>query len=109
MRRYVHTFFHLYKTDTEFRRRLEESKGLCLQDAAMLIRYAPEELSGKETAAFVDMMLSLQEKNMARMEGDIAWFIKKFDYRYDEEPWYNSKDSVPRAVKFLSGDPKDDV
>ena len=39
---------------------------------------------------------------------DVSWFCKKFDYRYDEEPWYNSKDSVQRAIKFLSGDPKDE-
>jgi hypothetical protein len=43
------------------------------------------------------------------LSSDVSWFCKKFDYRYDEEPWYNSKDSVQRAVKFLSGDPKDDV
>ena len=35
---------------------------------------------------------------------DVSWFCKKFDYRYDEEPWYNSKDAVERAVKFLRSD-----
>ena len=103
MRRYIHTFFHLYRTDTEFRRRLETCKGLCMPDAAMLIRYAPEELPSKEVAGFVEMILSLQEKNMARMEGDIAWFIKKFDYRFDAEPWKDSKDAVERTANKLRG------
>jgi esterase/lipase superfamily enzyme len=34
----------------------------------------------------------------------VSWFCKKFDYRYDKEPWYNSKDAVERAFKFLRAD-----
>ena len=34
---------------------------------------------------------------------DVSWFCKKFDYRYEEEPWYNAKDSVQRAIEYLSG------
>lgn len=103
MRRYVHTFFHLYKTDGEFRRRLAEGKGFCLPDAAMLLRYAPEELPGKDVAGFTDMILDAQEKNMKRMEEDIAWFTKKFDYRFDSEPWKNSRDAVERTANKLRG------
>lgn len=103
MRRYVHTFFHLYKTDGEFRRRLADGKGFCLPDAAMLLRYAPEELPGKDVAGFIDMILDAQEKNMKRMEEDIAWFTKKFDYRFDAEPWKNSRDAVERTANKLRG------
>ena len=35
---------------------------------------------------------------------DISWFCKKFDYRYDAEPWGNAKDAPDRAGKFLCGD-----
>ena len=35
---------------------------------------------------------------------DVSWFCKKFDYRYGEEPWYNSKDAVERAMAFLNSD-----
>jgi len=35
---------------------------------------------------------------------DVSWFCKKFDYRYDNEPWGNSKDAVERARKFLCAD-----
>jgi hypothetical protein len=38
---------------------------------------------------------------MDTLREDIKWFIKKFDYRYEEEPWKNSKDSVERTIKFL--------
>ena len=29
--------------------------------------------------------------------------MKKFDYRYDEEPWGNAKDAPERAIDFLNG------
>ena len=38
------------------------------------------------------------------LRGDVSWFCKKFDYRYDAEPWGNAKDAVERAIKFVSGD-----
>lgn len=103
MDRYLHTFFHLYKTDKEFRKHMEASKGFCLADTVQLIRLAPQELPGKEVAPFVDMLLSLGEKNMGRIQEDIDWFIKKFDYRFDAEPWKNSRDAVERTANKLRG------
>jgi hypothetical protein len=41
---------------------------------------------------------------MKELNDDISWFCKKFDYRYDQEPWYNSKDAVERSIRFLRGD-----
>ena len=40
---------------------------------------------------------------MDRIQEDISWFIKKFDYRYQNEPWKNSQDAVPRTVNKLRG------
>ena len=37
------------------------------------------------------------------LRGDVSWFCKKFDYRYENEDWGNSKDAVERAIKFLCG------
>ena len=101
MERYLHTFFHLYKNDTEFRTRFESSKGVCLPHMADLCRVSLSELSAKETAAFVRRLSELQTKNMDRIQEDISWFIKKFDYRYQNEPWKQSQDAVPRTVNKL--------
>ena len=48
------------------------------------------------------------EKYVTSLSEDVSWFCKKFDYRYDEEPWYNSKDSVQRSIKFLTGSDEDE-
>ena len=37
------------------------------------------------------------------MQEDVSWFCRKFDYRYYDEPWYNSRDAVERTVNKLRG------
>lgn len=103
MERYLHTFFHLWKNDTEFRRRFTASKGVCLRHMGMLPRAAAEDLNGKELKEFADILCSLQQENMDRIQEDISWFIKKFDYRYEKESWKNSRDAVERTVNKLRG------
>jgi len=41
---------------------------------------------------------------MARIEGELSWFIDKFDYRYKDEPWKNSKDALPRSIQKVSSE-----
>ncbi len=103
MERYLHTFFHLYQNDTEFRRRFGQSKGLCLPHMTELIRWAPQELPAREVGDFVDQLTALETENLNRMQEDISWFIKKFDYRFQNEPWHNSQDAVERTVNKLRG------
>lgn len=103
MERYLHTFFHLYQNDTEFRRRFESSKGVCLPHLSDLVRMGREELPAKEFPPFCEMLTKLIRTNLDRIQEDISWFIKKFDYRYSAEPWKNSQDAVPRTVNKLRG------
>jgi hypothetical protein len=35
---------------------------------------------------------------MQRVNDDLEWFINKFDYRFQDEPWKNSKDAIPRTI-----------
>ena len=103
MERYAHTFFHLYQTDSEFRRRFKASKGVCLEDMALLLDAAGDELSAKDAEAFAADLYALQDQNLARIREDVDWFVKKFDYRFREEPWKTSRDAVERGVNKLQG------
>lgn len=103
MARYLRTFFFLVKTDEEFRQALKDSKGLCLPHAAQVLREAPDALPAKELPDFVDTICDLETKNLDRMQEDVSWFIKKYDYRYKEEPWKDSRDAVERTVNKLRG------
>ena len=103
MGRYLHTFFHLYQHDTEFRKKLEGSKGMCIPHAAELLRLAAAELPGKALPEFADLICRLETEAFDRMQEDVSWFCRKFDYRYYDEPWKNSRDAVERTVNKLRG------
>ena len=103
MQRYLHTFLHLYQHDSDFRSRFSAGKGLCLPHTARLLEAAQGELAPKELGELISVLTKLERENMDRMQEDISWFIKKFDYRYEKESWGNSKDAVERTVNKLRG------
>ena len=47
-------------------------------------------------------LTELEIKNLKRINEDVNWFTKKFDYRYQNEPWKNSKDAPKRAMEKLA-------
>ena len=103
MNRYLHTFFHLYQNDSEFRKNFAQSKGVCLPHAVQLLKLAPQELPSRELSAFADLICKLETEAFDRIQGDVSWFIKKFDYRFQAEPWKDSRDAVERSVNKLRG------
>ena len=103
MGRYLHTFFHLYQNDTEFRKKFDSCKGMCIPHAAELLRLAASELPGKALPEFTATICRLETEAFDRMQEDVSWFCRKFDYRYYDEPWYNSRDAVERTVNKLRG------
>ena len=103
MGRYLHTFFHLYQHDTDFHTRFSSSKGLCLPHLGQLLEAATQELGTKDLAEFVRTVTKLEKENLDRIQEDISWFIKKFDYRFENESWKNSKDAVERTVNKARG------
>lgn len=96
--RYVDTIFHLYKKDADFSDKIKKSKGFCTYHYALLYDRAAEFLSKDQLETFLSDINTAYFSNMKRMQEDIEWFINKFDYRYQNEPWKNSKDALPRAV-----------
>ena len=64
----------------------------------------PHRLQKKKLADFFTIVEGVQKRYLNELAGDVSWFCKKFDYRYEDEPWKNSKDSVERAMAFLRSD-----
>jgi len=108
--RYVDTFFELIKTNDEFTELVRNSNGICLPHFKDLLEQAPLHLNEKQQKEFYQMIQTLMEDNMKRVEDDLDWFIKKYDYRYKDEDWKNSRDSVQRGMqKIAGGHPADPV
>ncbi len=91
----------LYEKDEAFRDKLLAQPYFCLPHYRRFLATAERRLQKKKYASFARDLSSVVEPYMESLAGDVSWFCKKFDYRYDEEPWYNAKDAVERAIKFL--------
>ena len=100
----VETAVLLWEDDSEFVKKLKAQPYFCLPHYRMLLACGQKRLSKKQMQEFSAQCSEVVESYLDELSGDVSWFCKKFDYRYDEEPWYNSKDSVERAIKFLRAD-----
>lgn len=96
--RYIDTIFHLWKKDEGFKTKFKNCKGFCTYHYGTLYDYGSIKLSKDAYSDFLDILNQVYFDNMERVNGDIGWFIDKFDYRYKNEPWKNSKDALPRGI-----------
>lgn len=97
-KRYLITIFHMYKTDSSFKEKFNNSKGICTSHYGDLYEMAPEQLKGAVFDEFLNDLNSLYMTNMKRVREDLEWFRDKFDYRNADAPWKNSKDALPRSI-----------
>ena len=100
----IETAVLLWQRDEEFRPKLAAQPYFCLPHYRMLLEEAAKVLPKKQFAEFEKGCAAIVDGYMDKLRGDVSWFCKKFDYRYDEEPWYDSKDAVERAMRFLRSD-----
>ena len=100
----IATAVYLFETDMAFREKFSEAPYFCLPHYRRMLDYAQKKTSKRIFKELYDLSHKINENYIKALRGDVSWFCKKFDYRYDEEPWYNSKDSIQRSIKFLSGE-----
>lgn len=103
MSRYLYTVLHLWRTDNEFQKVFNQSKGHCLVHHDQLLQMAAKEWNAENFSSFSRTLHALQLENMARIEKELKWFTEKFDYRNADKPWGESKDSLERAIFKLRG------
>ena len=98
------TVVYLFDTDENFAEKLKQQPYFCLPHYRLLLERGDARLGKKKMAEFTEILAKIEENYLLTLTDDISWFCKKFDYRYTDEPWKNSKDSVERAIKFLRAD-----
>jgi len=100
----IENLIYIWQNDPAFREKFSAQPYFCLPHWNVMLEKAKIRLSKKENAEFVTAAKNVVLPYFDSLREDISWFCKKFDYRYADEPWGNSKDSVDRAIKFLRGD-----
>lgn len=102
MNSYINTFFYLWKHEAEFKDKVMSCKGFCLEHFMMLMSEGAKRMKAGEFEKFKDILIPLQKENMLRIDKELDWYIQKFDYRFKDEPWKDSKDSPERAILKIS-------
>ena len=98
------TAVYLFESDFEFRKKFARVPYFCLPHYRRMIDYAGKKMGKKIFRELYEVAHGIEKEYITELQKDVSWFCKKFDYRYDDEPWYNAKDAIPRTEKFLSGD-----
>jgi uncharacterized coiled-coil protein SlyX len=103
MDRYLDVIMYLWSKEEKFRTVFEEKKGFCLVHLKQLVIAACKYLDANESIKFISLLMARQIENMERIEQELDWFTKKFDYRNNDAPWGSSKDALPRSIQKLKG------
>lgn len=93
----------LWEKDKNFRTKTENQKYFCLPHYSMFLKTASNKMSKKIYPEFLKAVNEIEMAYFDKLSADVSWFCKKFDYRYDSEPWGDAKDAVERTLLFLNG------
>lgn len=94
---------YLWEKERDFRTLCEKQPFFCIPHQAKLLEVAKIKLSKKVYPDLAEAVANVQNRYLDELREDVSWFTKKFDYRYQDEPWKNAKDAPERAIAFLSG------
>lgn len=94
---------YLWENDAAFRKKTENQPFFCLPHYRQFVETAKRDMPKQAFCEFYDAVNDIETKYLDKLYGDVSWFCKKFDYRYSEEPWGDSKDAIERAAALLNG------
>ncbi len=101
--RMIETAALLWQNDPAFRTKAQNAPYFCLPHYGRFIKAARERMQKKEFGEFYKTISELEMRYFDKLREDVSWFCKKFDYRYENEPWYDAKDAPERARLVLTG------
>jgi len=101
--RYIDVIFYLYFKESDFRVTFHSKKGFCLKHLRILLSSTKKYLNSNQTAIFTKNIMEMQLPHLERIEKEVEWFTKKFDYRFNDAPWGNSKDAIIRSIQKIRG------
>ena len=94
---------YLWENDAAFRKKTKNQPFFCLPHYRQFVETAKRDMPKQAFCEFYDAVNDIETEYLDKLYGDVSWFCKKFDYRYSEEPWGDSKDAIERAAALLNG------
>lgn len=103
MERLLATFFTL-AVDDSFLPGLQAQEYICIPHFQLLCRMAPDKLPKKQLDKFYNNIKPLAQRALETLYDDVSHYCSMYDYRNSgkDADWGNSKDSIERAIPFIS-------
>lgn len=105
MERMLATIFRLWQGEPDFAKLYGEQPCLCLPHAAVLLQEGQKQIHKKKYGDFSKVTAQLAKKYLDEVTGDISKYCSMYDYRNAGGDWGSSRDSIERAVWFLTSYP----
>ncbi len=96
------SMLNLWQTEAEFRELYAKQTHICIPHYNMIIETAQKEINKKNLPIFTAETAKLCKKYMDVVRNDVTHFCRMFDYRNAGGDWGNSRDSIERAIEFLT-------
>lgn len=103
MKRYADVLLYMWANDEEFKKKFDNSKGLCLKHSKLLIDTAEKSLNNSSHLEFLASVFEQEKNELERLQDELRRFSDKFDYRNANTPWGNSQNAPKRTIEKLSG------
>lgn len=105
MERMIATLFSCYETQADFRKLFEEQTEFCLPHFELLVSSFNKKDMPKHGDEFLKTLSDIIGKYISGLKSDVHNYTKIYSYHNNKDDcdWERSKNSVERAVAFLSG------
>ena len=101
MDRMLQTLIHTWEKDESFRSLYDQQPVICLEHCRQLTALAPNVI-GKRAAPFIAQTQRITRAYLEALGKDVTHFCRMYDYRNKGQDWGNSRDSIERAIWFLT-------
>ncbi len=109
MNRYADVLLYMWANDEVFKKKFDDSKGLCLKHMKLLCDTVKKSLNDAQSARFLSAMFAKQKTELDRIQDDIHKFTLKFDYRNKDMEWGTAQDAPIRTIEKIAGFIKNDI
>ena len=101
MNKMTDTLLLMWQRDEAFRQLYAQQPVICLEHYHHITAAASAKM-GKKAAPFIAETRKLTENYLKELAGDVTHFCRMYDYRSRGQDWGNSRDSIERAIWYLT-------
>jgi hypothetical protein len=96
------TVFKVWETEEDFRKLYGDQTHICLPHYRMVLTSAQKGMARKHFPAFAEETRRLSQNYIKLVSKDVTHFCRMHGYRNQGQDWGTSRDSIERAIQFLT-------